>query len=217
MKMAPMNTRSVSVKLKWTTYYLRIGIERFWCPIVSSNKRWFVCIAKKANQSVVSLWKNISVRTGSICSDKWDSFFVLEINVAPLVIQMTRRFSQMLMAFLFPSKAQTQSDLQQTNNPRLPKSTLKHPTVVAHKRRTRSAEVRNIFIFSWNTHEQGTNVASERKSRSIDSDFYLSNRAWYVDSVVGCRARFDGYILSSLYLLELAFENALPSLVFITD
>ncbi|CAF1582201.1 unnamed protein product, partial [Adineta steineri] len=39
----------------------------------------------------------------------------LEINVAPLVIQMTRRFSSMLMAFLFPNKAQQNSDIQRSN------------------------------------------------------------------------------------------------------
>ena len=89
---------------------------------------------------------------------------------------MTRRFSQMLMAFLFPNKAQTQSDLQQTNNPRLPKSALKHNNVVAHKRRTRSAEVRIVYVFVFCSYanKQGKNVARERKGRSIDSDLSVS-------------------------------------------
>jgi len=57
--------------------------------------------------------------------------------VAPLVIQMTRRFSQMLMAFLFPNKTQHNHDIQQAN-----KSLIKRPTAASFKRRTRSAEVR---------------------------------------------------------------------------
>ncbi|CAF1097053.1 unnamed protein product, partial [Rotaria sordida] len=65
----------------------------------------------------------------------------LEINVAPLVIQMTRRFSQMLMAFLFPNKAQQNNEIQQANNNnRSNKSSLKHTTSNSFKRRTRSAE-----------------------------------------------------------------------------
>jgi hypothetical protein len=50
---------------------------------------------------------------------------------------MTRRFSQMLMAFLFPNKAQQNSELQQSN-----KRPIKHTTSSSFKRRTRSAEVR---------------------------------------------------------------------------
>ncbi|CAF0826292.1 unnamed protein product [Rotaria sp. Silwood1] len=79
----------------------------------------------------------------------------LEINVAPLVIQMTRRFSQMLMAFLFPNKTQQHNEIQQTNNNRSNKSSLKHTNSTAFKRRTRSAEGeeelltgRSLFYFS---------------------------------------------------------------------
>jgi heptaprenylglyceryl phosphate synthase len=57
---------------------------------------------------------------------------------------MTRRFSQMLMAFLFPNKTQ---DIQQSN-----KTTIKHPTSNSFKRRTRSTEVRKnvdfLFFFT---------------------------------------------------------------------
>ena len=65
-----------------------------------------------------------------------------EINVAPLVIQMTRRFSQMLMAFLFPNKNHQQQQQQQPEIPNANKSAVKHPSAPVHKRRTRSAEVR---------------------------------------------------------------------------
>jgi hypothetical protein len=72
--------------------------------------------------------------------------FALEINVAPLVIQMTRRFSQMLMAFLFPNKTQQNPEISHGN-----KSSIKHPTSTSYKRRTRSTEVRKridlYFIF----------------------------------------------------------------------
>ncbi|CAF0759960.1 unnamed protein product [Adineta ricciae] len=75
----------------------------------------------------------------------------LEINVAPLVIQMTRRFSQMIMAFLFPNKTQQSSDLQQRAN----KSSLKRPTSNSLKHRSRSSEGdeellagRSLFYFS---------------------------------------------------------------------
>jgi hypothetical protein len=61
---------------------------------------------------------------------------LLEINVAPLVIQMTRRFSQMLMTFLFPNKTQQNQDISNTN-----KFSIKHSPSNSHKRRTRSAEV----------------------------------------------------------------------------
>lgn len=79
-----------------------------------------------------------------------NSFSSLEINVAPLVIQMTRRFSQMLMAFLFPNKSQGQNDLSQQNNQRLNKPTGKHSNSTALKRRTRSAEVSIVRIFEEN-------------------------------------------------------------------
>jgi hypothetical protein len=69
-------------------------------------------------------------------------FFSLEINVAPLVIQMTRRFSQMLMAFLFPNKTPSNQEIQQGN-----KSSIKHPTSTPFKRRSRSAEVRRKIFF----------------------------------------------------------------------
>jgi hypothetical protein len=49
---------------------------------------------------------------------------------------MTRRFSSMLMAFLFPNKTQQNQEIQQTN-----KSLIKHSTSASFKRRTRSAEV----------------------------------------------------------------------------
>lgn len=53
---------------------------------------------------------------------------------------MTRRFSQMLMAFLFPNKAQGNAgELQQQ---RLTKTSMKHVNATATKRRTRSAEVK---------------------------------------------------------------------------
>ncbi|UJR27464.1 hypothetical protein I4U23_008751 [Adineta vaga] len=75
----------------------------------------------------------------------------LEINVAPLVIQMTRRFSIMLMTFLFPNKTQQNSDLQQRSN----KSSMKHTTSNSTKRRARSTEGeeellagRSLFYFS---------------------------------------------------------------------
>lgn len=64
-----------------------------------------------------------------------------EINVAPLVIQMTRRFSQMLMAFLFPNKNHQQ---QQPEVPNANKSAVKHSSTPVHKRRTKSAEVRRL-------------------------------------------------------------------------
>jgi hypothetical protein len=64
-------------------------------------------------------------------------YFALEINVAPLVIQMTRRFSQMLMAFLFPNKTQQNQEISHAN-----KSSIKHPTSTSFKRRARSTEVR---------------------------------------------------------------------------
>ena len=90
---------------------------------------------------MVSRLKNISVDRRIVFLIFWTKekrFFLPEINVAPLVIQMTRRFSQMLMAFLFPkSQQQQQHEISNAN-----KSTTKHPTTTAHKRRTRSAEVR---------------------------------------------------------------------------
>lgn len=49
---------------------------------------------------------------------------------------MTRRFSSMLMAFLFPNKAQQNQEIQQAN-----KSSTKRSTSTSFKRRTRSAEV----------------------------------------------------------------------------
>jgi hypothetical protein len=55
---------------------------------------------------------------------------------------MTRRFSQMLMAFLFPNKTQQNSELQQANNQRSNKRPIKHASSNSFKRRTRSAEVR---------------------------------------------------------------------------
>ncbi|CAF4612465.1 unnamed protein product, partial [Rotaria sp. Silwood2] len=64
----------------------------------------------------------------------------LEINIAPLVIQMTRRFSQMLMAFLFPNKTQQNNEIQQANNNRSSKSSLKNTNSTSFTRRTRSAE-----------------------------------------------------------------------------
>jgi len=74
----------------------------------------------------------------------------LEINVSPLVIQMTRRFSQMLMAFFFRNKTQQNQDIQQAN-----KTSIKSPTSTSLKRRTRSAEGeeellagRSLFYFS---------------------------------------------------------------------
>jgi len=48
---------------------------------------------------------------------------------------MTRRFSQMLMAFLFPNKSQSNNEM---------KTSTKHSTFNTDKRRTRSAEVRTI-------------------------------------------------------------------------
>ena len=68
--------------------------------------------------------------------EKW-KILLLEINVAPLVIQMTRRFSQMLMAFLFPNKTQQSQEISNAN-----KSAVKRPTSNSYKRRTRSTEVR---------------------------------------------------------------------------
>ncbi|CAF2397629.1 unnamed protein product [Rotaria sp. Silwood2] len=79
----------------------------------------------------------------------------LEINIAPLVIQMTRRFSQMLMAFLFPNKTQQNNEIQQANNNRSSKSSLKNTNSTSFTRRTRSAEGeeellagRSLFYFS---------------------------------------------------------------------
>jgi hypothetical protein len=89
--------------------------------------------------------------------------FSLEINVAPLVIQMTRRFSQMLMAFLFPSKTQNQTDIHQQNNPRSTKPPTKHATSTSFKRRTRSAEVRIYpFFFLRNKQNSGKRKGAVR-------------------------------------------------------
>jgi hypothetical protein len=55
---------------------------------------------------------------------------------------MTRRFSQMLMAFLFPNKTHQTQDIQQSN-----KTTIKHSTSNSFKRRTRSTEVRRNVDF----------------------------------------------------------------------
>ncbi|CAF1993052.1 unnamed protein product [Rotaria magnacalcarata] len=78
----------------------------------------------------------------------------LEINVAPLVIQMTRQFSQMLMAFLFPNKTHQNHEIPHGNS-RSSKSSLKHTTSNTFKRRTRSTEGeeelltgRSLFYFS---------------------------------------------------------------------
>jgi len=54
---------------------------------------------------------------------------------------MTRRFSQMLMAFLFPNKTQQTQDIQQSN-----KTPIKHPTSTSFTRRTRSTEVRRKVL-----------------------------------------------------------------------
>jgi hypothetical protein len=59
---------------------------------------------------------------------------------------MTRRFSQMLMAFLFPNKAQQTSEIAQVN--RSNKSSTKNATSASFKRRTRSAEVRIRFFLN---------------------------------------------------------------------
>ena len=55
---------------------------------------------------------------------------------------MTRRFSQMLMAFLFPNKTQQHSEISQANNQRSNKSSTKLTPASSLKRRTRSNEVR---------------------------------------------------------------------------
>ena len=56
---------------------------------------------------------------------------------------MTRRFSQMLMTFLFPSKTQSNQDFQQTtNNNRSSKLSLKQTRANSFKRRARSTDVR---------------------------------------------------------------------------
>ncbi len=59
---------------------------------------------------------------------------------------MTRRFSQMLMAFLFPNKTQPNQEISHAN-----KSSIKHPTSTSYKRRARSTEVRKkidlVFFF----------------------------------------------------------------------
>jgi len=60
---------------------------------------------------------------------------------------MTRRFSQMLMAFLFPNKAQQTSEIAQVN--RSNKSSTKNATSASFKRRTRSTEVRNTIFSSF--------------------------------------------------------------------